>query len=129
MPDPRTLLVDEDVCFRYRLVSAVVALEIGGTAKSAAVRAVAGSAHVDEAGRPRQVSERTLYRWVAAYAEHWLALVTTPFRSLVMRPLGIDSMTSRCTIRRSARSSCLSSSSRSAREMFWASWVVRKATT
>ena len=72
MPDPRMLLVDEDVCFRYRLVSAVVALEIGGTAKSAAVRAVAGSAQVDEAGRPRQVSERTLYRWVAAYAEHGL---------------------------------------------------------
>lgn len=72
MPDPRTLLVDEDVCFRYRLVSAVVALEVSGTAKSAAVRAVAGSAHVDEAGRPRQVSERTLYRWVAAYAEHGL---------------------------------------------------------
>jgi len=72
MPDPRTLLVDEDVCFRYRLVSAVAALEVGGTAKSAAVRAVAGSAQVDEAGRPRSVSERTLYRWVAAYAERGL---------------------------------------------------------
>ncbi len=72
MPDPRTLLIDEEVCFRYRLVSAVMALEIGGTAKSAAVRAVAGSAQLDEAGRPRQVSERSLYRWVAAYAERGL---------------------------------------------------------
>jgi len=57
MPDPRMLLVDEDVCFRYQLVSAVLALEIGGTAKSVAARAVAGSAQLDEAGRPRQVSE------------------------------------------------------------------------
>jgi transposase InsO family protein len=72
MPDPRELLVNEEVCFRYRLVSAVLALELGGTAKSAAVRAVANEVHADETGQSRQVSERTLYRWLAAYAEHGL---------------------------------------------------------
>jgi transposase len=73
MPDPRTLLCDEEVCFRYRLVSAVLALTLGGTAKQAAVRAVAGSLQVDEAGQGRTVSERTLYRWLADYAAHGLA--------------------------------------------------------
>jgi transposase InsO family protein len=73
MPDPRTLLLDEEVCFRYRLVSAVLALTLGGTAKQAAVCAVAAAVQVDEAGQPRTVSERTLYRWLADYAERGLA--------------------------------------------------------
>jgi transposase InsO family protein len=73
MPDPRTLLLDEEVCFRYRLVSAVLTLTLGGTAKQAAVCAVAGAVQVDETGQPRTVSERTLYRWLADYAERGLA--------------------------------------------------------
>ena len=73
MSDPRTLLSDEDVCFRYRLVTAVLALEVGGTARGAAVRAVAESTHIDEQGAPRKVSARTLRRWLAAYAERGIA--------------------------------------------------------
>ncbi|MFC1482261.1 hypothetical protein ACFL51_00490 [Myxococcota bacterium] len=73
MTDPRTLLSDDDVCFRYRLVTAVLALELGGTARSAAIRAVADATHVDEQGAPRQVSAKTLRRWLAAYAERGLA--------------------------------------------------------
>ena len=73
MTDPRTLLSDEDVCFRYRLVTAVLALELGGTARSAAIRAVADATHVDEQGAPRQVSAKTLRRWLAAYTGRGLA--------------------------------------------------------
>ena len=73
MPVSRTLLLDEEVCFRYRVVAAVRALELGGTRRQAAVRAVAGSEHLDEDGQVRRVSERTLYRWLAAYAKRGLA--------------------------------------------------------
>ena len=73
MTDPRTLLSDEDVCFRYRLVTAVLAQELGGTARGAAVRAVADAQHVDEQGAPQRVSAKTLRRWLAAYAERGLA--------------------------------------------------------
>jgi transposase InsO family protein len=67
------LLSDEEVCFRYRLVTGVLALELGGTARSAAVRAVADAQHVDEQGAPRQVSAKTLRRWLRAYADRGLA--------------------------------------------------------
>jgi len=73
MPGPRTLLLDEEVCFRYRIVSAVRALQLGGTGRAAAVRLVAQGVHVDEAGHRRRVSERTLYRWLAAHADQRLA--------------------------------------------------------
>jgi putative transposase len=73
MPEPRTPLLDEEVCFRYRVVAAVRALELGGSRRQAAVRQVAQSAHIDEHGQVRRVSERTLYRWLAAYATHELA--------------------------------------------------------
>jgi putative transposase len=72
MPGPRTLLLDAEVCFRYRVVAAVRALELGGTRRQAAVRAVASSEHVDEDGQVRRVSERTLYRWLAAYDKQGL---------------------------------------------------------
>lgn len=72
MPAPRTLLLDEEVCFRYRVVAAVRALELGGTGRQAAVRAVSASAHIDEGGQVRRVSERTLYRWIAAHAQQGL---------------------------------------------------------
>ena len=72
MTDPRTLLSDEEVCFRYRLVTGVLALELGGTARSAAIRAVANASHVDEQGAPRLVSAKTLRRWLSAYADHGL---------------------------------------------------------
>lgn len=72
MPDPRTLLSDEEVCFRYRLVTAVLALELGGTARSAAVCAVADATHLGEHAELRQVSRKTLRRWLVAYAERGL---------------------------------------------------------
>lgn len=83
MPGPRTLLLDEEVCFRYRIVSAVRALELGGTGRQAAVRLVATSVHVDEAGHSRRVSERTLYRWLAAHAEQGLLGLRRKQRSRV----------------------------------------------
>ncbi|NOY27215.1 MAG: transposase [Oligoflexia bacterium] len=72
MPTDRTPLLDEQVCFRYRIVTAVRALELGGTRRHAAVRAVCADEHVDEAGQLRRVSERTLYRWLSAYSAHGL---------------------------------------------------------
>ena len=68
----RNLLPSAEVLFRYRVVSAVAALELGGSRRSAAVRLVAKTVHVDEHGVPRHVSERTIYRWLAKYRDHQL---------------------------------------------------------
>jgi transposase InsO family protein len=83
MPAPRMLLLNEEVCFRYRVITAVRALELGGTGRSEAVRLVAQGPHVDEAGSSRIVTERTLYRWLAAHAAHDLAGLSRKVRARV----------------------------------------------
>lgn len=72
MTDPRTLLSDVEVCFRYRLVTGALALELGGAPRGVAVRAVADATHLDERGEPRQVSAKTLRRWLEAYEKRGL---------------------------------------------------------
>ena len=73
MLSTRTPLLDEEVCFRYRIVTAVHAQELGGMKRTDAVRAVSASVHIDEAGQARRVSDRTVYRWLSAYADGELA--------------------------------------------------------
>ena len=107
MPGSRTLLLDEDVCFRYRVVAAVRALELGGTRRQAAVRAVVSSEHLDEAGQVRRVSERTLYRWLSAYAAQGLAGLVRRKRcplagSKVLAPQLLDFLAAERTLDRDA---------------------------
>ncbi|MEW6756044.1 MAG: hypothetical protein AB1505_34460 [Candidatus Latescibacterota bacterium] len=54
---------------RYAVLAQVEALILGGTPVSAAVRQVAGRDHADLDGRPVRVSQRTIQRWRAAYAD------------------------------------------------------------
>jgi len=83
MPAPRTPLLDEEVCFRYRVITAVQALMLGGTGRQAAVRLVVQSTHIDEAGRSRHVSERTVYRWLAAHDQQGLGGLARKARARV----------------------------------------------
>lgn len=72
MPQENSPLPSSEVLFRYRVVSAVAALELGGIRRSAAVRLVAKQTHVDEHDVPRYISERTVYRWLAQYRDNRL---------------------------------------------------------
>ena len=58
---------------RYSVLAQVEALILGGWRASAAVREVAGRQHAHGDGRAVRVSERTIQRWRAAYAEGGLA--------------------------------------------------------
>lgn len=63
--------VSAEALFRYRLVAHVLARIAFGVLRADAVREVAGEdeEHVElDSGRVRMVSERTVYRWLAAYA-------------------------------------------------------------
>ncbi len=59
--------LSSEALFRYRAVSAVQALVLGGRSLQEAVRSVVREPHPQPDGQPRRVSERTLYRWLAAY--------------------------------------------------------------
>lgn len=67
MTDRKIFTVSPEALLRYRLVGSVEALILGGCSVREAVRTVIGQVHLDNAGVARTVSERTLYRWVAAY--------------------------------------------------------------
>ena len=56
-----------DALFRYRVLSELRAEELRGRTRSSAVRLVAARLHLGPDGSPRRVSERTLYRWLAAF--------------------------------------------------------------
>ena len=58
-----------EALFRYRVVGSVEALMLTGKSFAEAVRTVAIGSHPC-AGATRSVSERTAYRWVAAYRQH-----------------------------------------------------------
>ena len=59
----------EEALFRHHVISRVLALEFGGAVRSEAIEGVARDAHFTSDGRCRRVSVRTIYRWLAAYAE------------------------------------------------------------
>jgi transposase len=66
-------LNDREALFRYRIVSLVKAHQYSGLRLSDAVRQVAGVQHLYDDMRVRKVSERTVYRWLAAYRDEALA--------------------------------------------------------
>lgn len=63
--DPRPL--SAEALFRYRVVSEVVALRLGGEKRGRAVEIVASRDHLELSGKRRRVSIRTLYRWLADF--------------------------------------------------------------
>jgi len=66
-------MTSADALFRYAVVSQVRALELGGQARSAAVRDVSRRLRYQPDGVARRISERTLYRWLALFEEKGLA--------------------------------------------------------
>jgi transposase InsO family protein len=88
-----SLLIGAEALFRFRIVSAVRALELGGLGRSAAVRAVAGARHLDEQGKhdsTRKVSERTLYRWLGDHETGGLAGLEPAQRPRIEGSLVLD---------------------------------------
>jgi transposase InsO family protein len=62
-----------EALLRFSILSRVLVRLRAGEERSVAVRAVAACEHLALDGSARRVSERTLYRWLAAYAEAGLA--------------------------------------------------------
>jgi transposase InsO family protein len=85
-----SLLIGPEALFRYRIVSAVKALELGGFRRGAAVRAVCNTHHFDEDGVGRTVSERTIYRWLAAHKEEGISGLKRAARPKVEGSLVLD---------------------------------------
>ena len=59
----------EEALFRHHVISRVLALEFGGAVRSEAIESVARDGHFTSEGSCREVSVRTIYRWLAAYGE------------------------------------------------------------
>ncbi len=67
-----------EALFRYAVISQVLLRERRGEARPHAVAEVATLAHLTPEGTLRQVSRRTLYRWLAAYQARGFAGLTAP---------------------------------------------------
>ena len=60
--------MSEEGLFRHHVVSEIRTRVLGGQKPAAAIREVLALPHVHRAGRPRELTERTLYRWLAAFS-------------------------------------------------------------
>jgi len=77
-PGPE-VVVSAEALFRYTVVSQVHSLELAGQPSTGAIREVSQRLHYQHNGVARRISERTLYRWLAAYQEQGMAgLELTP---------------------------------------------------
>ena len=73
-----------EALFRYTVLSQVIARELGGEPRAKAITAVAAQSHPTLQGSLRQISARSLYRWLAAFE-------TSGFKALARKartPLG-----------------------------------------
>jgi len=69
------VVLSEEGLFRHHVVSEIRTRVLGGKSPAAAIREVLALPHVQRAGRPRKLTERTLYRWLASFsAEGYLGL-------------------------------------------------------
>jgi len=76
--DP-AIVASTEALFRYTVVSQVRSLELAGRVSTEAVREVSQRLHYQLNGVARRLSERTVYRWLAAYEEHGVSgLEPTP---------------------------------------------------
>lgn len=62
-----TPLASNETLFRFRVISEVLADQMRGESRSVAVSRAASRRHLELGGEPREVSKRTVYRWLAAY--------------------------------------------------------------
>ena len=57
----------DDALFRYQVLSQVLVREQNGQPRSQAMAAVAAGEHITADRKLRKVSQRSIYRWLAAY--------------------------------------------------------------
>ena len=62
------VVLSEEALFRHHVVSEIRTRVLGGKSPAAAIREVLTQPHVQRAGRPRELTERTLYRWLASFS-------------------------------------------------------------
>lgn len=62
------VVLSEEGLFRHHVVSEIRTRVLGGKSPAAAIREVLALPHVQRAGRPRKLTERTLYRWLASFS-------------------------------------------------------------
>ncbi len=63
----------DDALFRYQVLSQVLLREQNGQPRSEAIAAVAAGEHITADRKLRQVSCRSIYRWLAAYESQGFA--------------------------------------------------------
>jgi transposase InsO family protein len=69
----------DDALFRYQVLSQVLVREHNGEPRSQAIAAVAAIEHITAERKLRKVSQRSIYRWLAAYESQGFAgLLPTP---------------------------------------------------
>lgn len=71
--DSEAVGLSSEALFRAQVVGLVKAHVLGGRSRTAAIREASAASHFDFSGQLRQVSARTLHRWVVAYDESQLA--------------------------------------------------------
>lgn len=59
--------VSPEALFRYQVISQVLVRERNGEFRAQAVQAVASISHINPYGQLQKVSQRSIYRWVAAF--------------------------------------------------------------
>ena len=62
-----------DALFRYQVLSQVLVREQNGQPRSQAIATVAAGEHITADGKLRKVSQRSIYRWLAAYESQGFA--------------------------------------------------------
>ena len=72
-----------EALFRYRVISHVAALEHQGWQRSDAVRQVVDPLHYTDEGQAKRVSERSLWRWLAAFEKGGVDAQETKKRSKI----------------------------------------------
>jgi len=77
-----------EALFRFFVVSKVVARIRGDEPKPDAIRAVAADSHTFFDGSPRRLSERSIYRWCAAYDESGISALEPKQRHI--EPLALS---------------------------------------
>jgi putative transposase len=63
----------DDALFRYQVLSQVLVREYSGEPRSQAIAAVAAVEHISAERKLRKVSQRSIYRWLAAYESQGFA--------------------------------------------------------
>ena len=88
--------VSERALCRYGCVSEVLSAELAGVRRARAIKTVSARAHYDHRGRPRAVTRRSLYRWLAAYDAGGLAALEPASRARTRTSVVLPAELIRC---------------------------------